>query len=271
MKKTTDFRNYQSSSSIIEKIKENYYKMRTKQTLSHVHTLEKKYLVFNKHLNIWDVLESLNNFVDISDPDINLPNLHHLFQTAEAIRKDGHPDWFQLVGLIHDMGKIIYRWGNDNDGTSIKEQWSIVGDTFLVGCKLPDTCVYPEFNQDNPDMSNPKYNTPIGIYTPNCGLSNTKISFGHDEYLFQMLKYNEATIPVEGMYMIRYHSLYPWHKENEYQEICDNKDFEMLPWVKLFNKYDLYTKCETQYSIEELKDYYTPIIKKYLNKLELYF
>ena len=34
MKKTTDFRNYQSSSSIIEKIKENYYKMRTKQTLS---------------------------------------------------------------------------------------------------------------------------------------------------------------------------------------------------------------------------------------------
>ena len=71
--------------------------------------------------------------------------------------------------------------------------------------------------------------------------------------------------------MIRYHSLYPWHKENEYQEICDNKDFEMLPWVKLFNKYDLYTKCETQYSIEELKDYYTPIIKKYLNKLELYF
>ena len=54
----------------------------------------------------------------------------------------------------------------------------------LLICKLRDTCVYPEFNQDNYDMSNPKYNT------QKRGLSNTNHRFGHDETLYQMLKYN---------------------------------------------------------------------------------
>ena len=39
---------------------------------------------------------------------INLPNNMHLFQTAERIRKDNLPDWMQLIGLIHDLGKILY-------------------------------------------------------------------------------------------------------------------------------------------------------------------
>lgn len=40
----------------------------------------------------------------------------HMLQTAEGIRKKGHPDWFQLVGLIHDMGKIMFLWGDEKDG-----------------------------------------------------------------------------------------------------------------------------------------------------------
>ena len=68
-------------------------------------------------------------------------------QTAEAIKKDGHPEWMQVVGLIHDIGKIIFKWGCDEDGTSLTEQWSIVGDTFVVGCQLPDELIYPELNE----------------------------------------------------------------------------------------------------------------------------
>ena len=47
--------------------------------------------------------------VDESDPDIDLPNSVHAFQTAERIRAE-HPDkeWFQLTGLIHDLGKVIF-------------------------------------------------------------------------------------------------------------------------------------------------------------------
>lgn len=38
-----------------------------------------------------------------------------------GIRAAGHPDWFQLVGLIHDMGKIMFMWGNSADGQMGKQ------------------------------------------------------------------------------------------------------------------------------------------------------
>ena len=33
-----------------------------------------------------------------------------------------------------------------------------------------------------------KYNTKYGVYSKNCGLENVKMSWGHDEYLYQILK-----------------------------------------------------------------------------------
>jgi inositol oxygenase len=47
-------------------------------------------------------IELLNEFIDDSDPDLDTPQIEHLLQTAEAIRKD-HPDedWLHLTGLIH--------------------------------------------------------------------------------------------------------------------------------------------------------------------------
>lgn len=54
-----------------------------------------------------EALERLNDLVDESDPDTDLPNIVHAFQTAERIRHS-HPDrdWFHLTGLIHDLGKV---------------------------------------------------------------------------------------------------------------------------------------------------------------------
>ena len=70
-----------------------------------------------------ETLIRLNDLVDESDPDCDVPNIVHAFQTAERIRQD-HPDhdWFHLTGLIHDMGKvwsdltwfrINQKWDND--------------------------------------------------------------------------------------------------------------------------------------------------------------
>ena len=92
----------------------------------------------NKKITIYEIYDKLDKFIDISDPDLELPNIVHAFQTAEKIRKDGHSKWFQLVGFIHDLGKIIYLKGCDKDGTSIKAQWAIVGDTFITGIKIPN-------------------------------------------------------------------------------------------------------------------------------------
>jgi inositol oxygenase len=56
---------------------------------------------------IKDALIRLNDLIDESDPDTDVPNIVHAFQTAERIRLE-HPDqdWFQLTGLIHDLGKV---------------------------------------------------------------------------------------------------------------------------------------------------------------------
>ncbi len=252
------FRNYNDAN---DTVKLNYQKQRQNQSLDYVKNMSKKYNQFSTKLSMQDCFASLNNFIDLSDPDITLPNIHHLLQTAEAIRKDNQPDWLQLIGLIHDLGKLIYLKGCNEDGTSLQEQWGIVGDTYILGCELPETNIYKEYNKLCPDINN---QTKYGIYEQNCGLDNCYITYGHDEYLYQVLKYNKTTIPQIGLDIIRYHSLYPWHKYNEYQHLMNEKDIEVLKWTKLFNKYDLYSKEDNEFHIDNLMLYYTPIIEKYI-------
>ncbi|MCL4145048.1 UNVERIFIED_CONTAM: hypothetical protein GTU68_023098 [Idotea baltica] len=148
----------------------------------------------------------------------------------------------------------------------------MVGDVFIVGCKLPDTCVYPEFNALNPDMQDQRYNTPLGIYEANCGLDNTLLAWGHDEYLFQVLSNHAGnTLPKAGMVMVRYHSFYPWHTGGSYAEITNETDDQYKEWINDFNKYDLYTKSNKTYDLDELKNHYLPIAEKYLGKGPIYW
>ena len=47
------------------------------------------------------------------------------------------------------------------------------------------------------------YSTKLGIYKEHCGLDNVTLSWGHDEYLYRVLINHGATIPPEGLAMIR--------------------------------------------------------------------
>ena len=172
MEKT--FRNYDAS-DVKAAVKEHYRKMRQHQTLDYVRNMHKKYLTFDIPMPLWEAMEHLNSLIDVSDPDLDLPNVQHLIQSAEAIREDNRPDWMQLTGLIHDLGKIMFLWGSDADGTSQAEQWGMVGDVFVVGCALPDTCVYPEFNALNPDMKG-KTHTRRDPATMKITIQRTEIS-----------------------------------------------------------------------------------------------
>lgn len=267
----TQFRNYDQG-EITAAVRDNYRKMRQNQTYDYVQRMRKKYLTYDKPMDLWEAMASLNHLIDVSDPDLDLPNVQHLIQSAQAIREDGRPDWMQLVGLIHDLGKVMYLWGCDEDGTSQDEQWGTVGDVFIVGCRLPDSCVYPEFNALNPDMQDPRYNTDLGVYDAHCGLDNTLVAWGHDEYLYQVLsQHADNTIPEEGMVMIRYHSFYPWHTGGEYGHITNERDDLYKKWIKDFNRYDLYTKSQQIFDLDEVRPYYEPIAEKYLGKGPIYF
>ena len=208
---------------------------------------------------------------DASDPDLDLPNKLHLLQTAEGIRRAGHPDWMQLTGLLHDMGKIMFLWGDGEDGqdgmSPQGKQWALGGDTFVVGARIPDhAVVFPQFNKLNPDMANAAYNTEYGMYKPHCGLDELCFAWGHDEYMWRMLVANGTTLPREGLDMIRYHSAYPMHDKGAYRHLLKKEDLERLEWVKLFNRFDLYTKDggnDIRGNIDELWPYYKNLLDKY--------
>lgn len=264
-KEMKEFRNYDKN--IHEAIRLCYKNQRIHQTRDFSLRMIQKYCTFERKATFWELFDSLSDFIDVSDPDINVPNAHHLFQTAESIRKDGHPEWFQVVGLIHDLGKVMYIFGSDTDGTSVREQWSIVGDTFITGCPIPNNVIFPEYNKLNKDHK--QYTNPLGVYgkpSQNKGLNNVVCSFGHDEYLYRLLKFNKAKLPEEAFYMIRYHSLYLWHDKNEYTHFENDIDRRMKPWVALFNKYDLYTKTDNtpKDNWKSAREYYASIIKKYI-------
>ena len=71
-------------------------------------------------------------------------------------------------------------------------------------------------------------------------------------------------LPLPGLYMIRYHSFYAWHREGEYGYLADEQDRAMLPWVQKFNPYDLYTKAPVRPNLAELKPYYEDLLARYL-------
>lgn len=269
-------RTYDSSTAA--RVKELYAKMRQRQSVEHVRRLRAKYVgpgrLGSVRMSMWDALDLLSRFVDVSDPDLTLPNHIHAFQTAEGLRAMKMPDWLQLTGLLHDLGKMIYLRGCDEDGTSMNEQWSIVGDTWIVGCAMPDAMILPELNAANPDAAHPERCTELGIYAEGCGLDAAMCAFGHDEYMYEVLRQTEGvTLPREALYVIRYHSLYPWHDAGCYTRLESETDRSMKGWVKLFNQHDLYTKKDVHYSVEELaelREYYTTLADKYL-PAELWF
>jgi len=251
-KSTAEYRNYEQPAR--DSVREFYRLNHTYQTYDFVVQKRNDFLQFNrKEMTVWDAFNFLNQLVDDSDPDTDLDQFQHLLQTSEAIRRDGHPDWMVLTGLMHDMGKVLCLFG--------EPQWAVVGDTFPVGCAYSDKVVYPEFFKDNADYINPAYNTTLGIYQKGCGLRNVQMSWGHDEYVYQMLK---DYLPEPGLYMLRYHSFYAWHREGEYEHLLDDHDREMLKWVNLFNPYDLYSKSPTVPVWQELKPYYEHLIRKFL-------
>jgi inositol oxygenase len=245
------FRDYRDN--VRPGVAEFYRQNHKYQTVDFVLAKKREYLQKTKRvMSIWKAMEFLNTLVDDSDPDTELSQIEHLMQTSEAIRADGHPRWFVLTGLIHDLGKVLCLFG--------EPQWAVVGDTFPVGCRYSDKIVFPEFFEENPDSGVPEYQTATGIYSENQGLDKVHLSWGHDEYLYHVVK---DYLPEEGLAMIRYHSFYPWHREGAYAHLMNDRDHRMLEWVRRFNPYDLYSKGHERPDVQALTPYYEELIAEY--------
>lgn len=250
-KKEEQFRDYEADAR--PGVREFYRLNHRYQTYEFALAKRQQYLSLDRcEMGIWEAAEYLNTLVDDSDPDTDLSQLQHLLQTSEQIRADGHPGWFVLAGFIHDLGKILCLWG--------EPQWAVVGDTFPTGCGYSDKNVFPQFFADNPDHQEAKYQSRLGVYEEGCGLDRVQLSWGHDEYIYQVVK---DYLPDEALYMLRYHSFYAWHHEDEYGYLTNAHDRQMLEWVRKFNPYDLYTKSHSPPNVAALRPYYEELIAEY--------
>ena len=252
-----EFRNYKADAN--PTVTEFYRQNHQHQTLDFVLGKKKEYagLTCGKK-SIWEMAEYLNQLVDDSDPDTDLTQIEHLLQTAEAIRKEGHPRWFVLTGLVHDLGKVLCLYG--------EPQWAVVGDTFPVGCTWSEHIVFPEFFDANPDKDVPEYQTKYGIYQPNCGLDKVHLSWGHDEYIYHATR---NYLPEPAQYMLRYHSFYPAHRHDAYTHLMNDRDIEMFDWVHKFNPFDLYSKGRERPDLKEIMPYYQDLVAEFFpDKIE---
>jgi inositol oxygenase len=225
-KSEAEFRVYDASAT--PGVAEFYRLNHEGQTVEYVLEKEKLYFGLNKGMKtIWEAAEFLNTLVDDSDPDTDLTQIEHLLQTSEAMRRDNQPRWMVLTGFLHDLGKCLCLYG--------EPQWGVVGDTFPVGCAWSNEA--------------------------NCGLENVHMSFGHDGYIAEVMK---PYMPVEALYMLRFHSFYPWHRHGAYEHLTNAQDRAMMEWVLKFNQYDLYSKGNAKPDLKQLKPYYDELFREFL-------
>lgn len=245
-----------------------YYDNRTKQTYSYASGMKAQPLQRKPH-SIAELFVLSDQVVDASDPDIELSQLHHAVQTAEAVRlrfPEHRYRWFHLVGLLHDLGKVPLALGL---GQQPLEQWSVVGDTFPLGCSFDmQHNIYAEYFKDNPDYVNPLFSSKYGIYQPHCGFDKVVFSYGHDEYLCTVLEQNETTLPDLAKYIVRYHSFYAHHQGGAYDYLANEKDLENKFWLQEFQKCDLYSKVNIERDPEPFLPYYMELCEEFLGGWE---
>ncbi|THG23151.1 hypothetical protein TEA_000734 [Camellia sinensis var. sinensis] len=76
------------------------------------------------------------------------------------------------------------------------------GDTFPLGCAFDELIVYHKYFEYNLDSKNSTYSTKNGIYLEGCGLDNVMISWGHDDYMYLVVKEHGTTLPPAALFII---------------------------------------------------------------------
>lgn len=299
-------RNYRDAQQRL-RIEATYRDMYRYQTREYVAAMKARYRRFDRVRGIWDVMRDLDGIYDESDPDTELPQSVHAYQTAEALRTRflhavppggrlrlrptavrslfsdaewaclpaarraqygttldvlyadvGCADAIALIGFLHDAGKILL-----HSDFGALPQWSVVGDSFPVGAKLCEGALFARDNYHGENESLQEDAYPTG-----CGFDAMAFSWGHDEYMASVLERNGALLPPELVYLVRYHSFYPWHTPRQgaargYARFASERDWRLLPLLKMFQSADLYSKAEPQID-SQVSAHYDRLIRTYL-------
>lgn len=259
----SELRKYDNADDAVHAL---YYDNRSRQTLDFGRAQKLGQARHNRgKASVGELFAMADRVVDPSDPDTLLTQLQHALQTAEATRtKFPEPryDWLHLTALLHDLGKGPLALGSGE--VTPLPMWAVVGDTFALGCRFDKRNVCGKGYASNPDAHDARYNSEVGIYERNCGFDQVVLSYGHDEYLANVLEKNAVGLPELGTYIIRYHSFYPWHQHGAYDALANKRDFERREWLQRFQQCDLYSKTSDPLPAAELLPYYKLLCEKYM-------
>lgn len=246
-----DVRYREYSENVSPHVVKTYSDILRNQTLSYVLSMKQKYKYSFIKKNIWETLDSLDYIIDESDPDNDLPQIVHAYQTAESL-------YSRYLNLNNSIQEIfikdifnLYEWNNlprkykelysnktlKNFYRNIKRwdwlpligfihdlgkvlllptfgelpQWSVVGDTLPIGYPLS---IHFPFYSKGFHKDNVDINGNNKIYSNKCGFEKIHMSWGHDEYLSMVLERSNTKFPKEAIYIVRFHSFYSWHTPN---------------------------------------------------------
>uniref|UniRef100_A0A7S3U4U1 Inositol oxygenase n=1 Tax=Strombidinopsis acuminata TaxID=141414 RepID=A0A7S3U4U1_9SPIT len=184
--------------------------------------------------------------------------------------------WLPLTALMHDLGKVCM-----HETFGALPQWSIVGDTFVVGCDFDPANVFAgrDFYSQNPDSKVQGLQGKLGMYSSQCGFDNVLLSFGHNEYLATVLEGHAQdvaesterpprTLPREAVYLIRYQSFQPWHSPPQgqargYAHLASEEDWRMLPLLKALHKSSAGARTTALPPIGEQHAFYGKLLSDY--------
>jgi len=256
--------------------RQHYQTSWSRQTVEFVTAMRTRYLKFDimemglhEALNLAKTIPC-NPFNLNSDDMRTSPSLRSLcFQTAESARKDGHPDWVQLVALLHGLGRVLNCIDTAASSTPNDYDWTLSCRSRVVGCLAPRCASFSEYRNLNKDGTDPRYNSPNGMYNNKCGLDDVLLMWTGPEYMYHMIKHNSLAIPEDGLAMLRLFSLGDWHTHSEYDHLASINDEEVRPFVAEFDQMRRRSRrqCEEEMSDEECDqlwhEYYVRIATKY--------
>ncbi len=98
----------------------------------------------------------------------------------------------------------------------------------------------PSSSPTTPTAQVPEYQTRLRHLREPAAASTTSTSRGGTTSTSTTS--SKDYLPEPALYMIRYHSFYPGHREGAYDHLMNDHDREMFEWVRKFNPYDLYSK-----------------------------
>lgn len=146
----------------------------------------------------------------------------------------------------------------------------------MTGCRLPDTLVYKEYNETNPDMSDPVLSSSLGVYPAGVGMTKVTFAFNHDVYLADVLAHPlnrpHYSLPQGALDAIRLHSCYPFFDKGEYRNLMAPEDEVLLQNLRTFNTCDLYSKTDKVVAdLELIKAEFGPLVETFFDGEELWF